>query len=67
MTTRHRVACVLFARAGLGARWARRTVDGERVLNLKKDGEYEGWRANLAILRALEERRRRVAIVASSG
>jgi hypothetical protein len=56
MTTRHRVACFIVARAGILARLERQAPTTERVLGLDRDREWEGYRAHRAVLRALADR-----------
>lgn len=62
MTSRHRVACVLLARAGLDARLARHAPVGDRVLGRARDDEHAGWTAHRTLLGALRDRRRCVPL-----
>ena len=61
MTTRHRVGCVIVARAGTEERLMRHAPSGERVLGRARDDAYEGWRANREVFAALRARGRCVA------
>lgn len=58
MMSRHRVACFLLARGGLEQKLLRHTPNGERVLGVERDEEYEGWRAHLTVLQELRTRER---------
>jgi AAA domain len=51
--SRHRVACFIFARAGIEEMLLRYAPSGERVLGVADDPEFEGGLAHLSILRAL--------------
>lgn len=53
MLSRHRVACFVFARAGIEDMLLRHAPSGDRVLGLDADPEFEGWRAHLAVLARL--------------
>ena len=66
MLSRHRVACFVFARAGVEEMLLRHAPAGDRVLGLEEDEEFEGWRAHLDILRRLREEGR-VAVLSRSG
>lgn len=61
MLTRHRVGCVVVARAGTEARLLRHAPTGERVLGRARDEEFEGWRAHREVFAALRARGRGVA------
>jgi hypothetical protein len=58
LLSRHRVACWLFGRAGIRRQLQRYAPLGERSLGIAKDPEFEGWRANLNLMIALESRAR---------
>lgn len=58
MLTRHRVGCVVVARAGTEARLLRHAPTGERVLGRARDEESEGWRANREVFAALRAKGR---------
>jgi hypothetical protein len=58
MLTRHRVACFVFARAGIEEQLSRHAPSGDRVLGIDEDPEFEGWKSNLLVARALRERGR---------
>jgi superfamily I DNA and/or RNA helicase len=52
MLSRHRAACILFARAGIEARLARLPACGERVLG-RDDEVHRGYVAHRELLRRL--------------
>ena len=58
MTSRHSVACFVFARGGIEDMLLRHAPSGERVLGSDEDAEFEGWRAHQAVLRGLRGRGR---------
>jgi hypothetical protein len=53
MLSRHRVACIVFARVGIEDLLLRYGPSGDRVLGSDGDAEFEGWRAHLEIQRLL--------------
>jgi hypothetical protein len=63
MTSRHRVACVLVARAGIHECLMRHATSGDRVLRSPHDAEYEGWRAHLSLVETMRRERRVTPIV----
>jgi hypothetical protein len=62
MLSRHRVACVIFARAGIEDLLLRYGPSGDRVLGSDSDAEFEGWRAHLEVQRRLRGLGRMVTI-----
>jgi AAA domain-containing protein len=58
MLSRHRVACWVFAREGVSRMLRKYAPRGDRSLGISDDPEFRGWRANIQLMRALEERRR---------
>jgi len=46
MLSRHRIACFVLTRAGIGDMLTRYAPSGDRVLGIDRDAEYEGWRAH---------------------
>ncbi len=62
MTSRHRITCFLFARAGIEELLLRYAPSGERVLRSERDEEYEGWRAHLYLLSELRDQARVVRL-----
>jgi hypothetical protein len=60
--SRHRVACFVVARAGIEDMLLRYAPSGARILGIKGDREYEGWRAQIQIARAMRERSRVVRL-----
>ncbi len=63
LLSRHRVACLVLARAGLEAMLTRAAPIGERVLGLDDDPEWRGWQAHRLVLAALRARGRIVPLV----
>jgi hypothetical protein len=53
MMSRHRVACFMFARAGIADLLHRHAPTGDRVLGSDRDEEFEGWRSHRSILEGL--------------
>lgn len=58
MLSRHSLGCWLFGRAGIEEQLQRYAPIGDRSLGISDDPEYEGWRANLNLIRALRSRGR---------
>jgi hypothetical protein len=56
--TRHRVACFVFARAGIEDQLRRYAPSGVRILDSAADPEFEGWSAHLALMQALRAQKR---------
>ncbi len=61
--SRHRVTCFVVARAGVEDLLLRYAPSGDRILGSDEDREYDGWRAQLAIVQMLR-RNRRIASIA---
>jgi superfamily I DNA and/or RNA helicase len=55
LLSRHRVACWIFGREGVGRQLRRYAPTGDRSLGISDDSEFEGWRANSYLLRALAQ------------
>jgi hypothetical protein len=58
MLSRHSVGCWVFSRAGVEEQLQRYAPIGDRSLGISDDPEYEGWRANIHLIRALRSRGR---------
>jgi hypothetical protein len=66
LLSRHRVACWIFGREGITRQLQRYAPSGDRSLAISDDPEFEGWRANTELMRALAERGRIYAVPAGS-
>ena len=55
---RHRVGCWVFAREGISRMLRKFAPRGDRSLGTSDDPEFRGWRANMQLMQALEQRRR---------
>jgi hypothetical protein len=55
MSSRHRVSCVLVARADLESLLLRHSPAGDRLLRVRQDPEFEGWRAHLSLVQQLRQ------------
>ena len=53
LLSRHRVACWIFGREGMGRQLRRYAPVGDRSLGISDDPEFEGWRANMELMRAV--------------
>lgn len=62
MLSRHRVASILFSRAGIEDLLLQHSPVGNRALGSIEDVEFTGWQANLTILESLRDRKRVVTI-----
>jgi hypothetical protein len=62
MLSRHRIACWIFAREGIGRQLRRYAPTGDRVLGISDDPEYAGWRAHTELMNRLLRRSRRYAV-----
>lgn len=58
MLSRHRVACWIFGREGIARQLQRYAPVGDRSLGISDDPEFEGWRANMELMRAFAQRGR---------
>ena len=58
LLSRHRVACWIFGREGITRQLQRYAPVGDRSLGISADPEFDGWRANIDLMRAFEQRRR---------
>ena len=58
LLSRHRVACWIFGREGIGRQLRRYAPVGDRSLGISDDPEFKGWRANMELLRAFAHRGR---------
>lgn len=58
LLSRHRVACWVFGREGIGRQLRRYAPVGDRSLGISDDPEFRGWRANVELMRALVQRGR---------
>lgn len=56
MLSRHRVACFVFARAGIEEHLRQDLPQSDRVLGAEEDPAFDGWRAQEAVMRALRGR-----------
>jgi len=62
MLTRHKVACLIFTRGGIEEQLLRHPPSGERVFEMDRDPEYEGWKSTLFVARDLRDRGRIIRI-----
>jgi hypothetical protein len=62
MLSRHRIACFVVSRAGVEDMLLRYAPNGDRILGLERDEEFEGWRAHLSVLQAVRREGRVVRI-----
>ena len=53
MLSRHRIACWVFGRQGIGQQLMRFAPVGDRALGIDDDAEYGGWRAHVSIIASL--------------
>ncbi len=58
LLSRHRVACWIFGREGIGRQLRRYAPTGDRSLGISEDPEFEGWRANMNLMHAFSQRGR---------
>ena len=62
MLSRHRIACFVVSRGGIEEMLLRYAPAGERVLGMEVDEEFEGWRAHLSLVQALQREARVVSL-----
>jgi len=62
MLSRHRIACWIFAREGIGRQLRRYAPTGDRVLGIPDDPEYAGWRAHTELMNDLLRRGRTYSV-----
>lgn len=62
LLSRHRVACWIFGREGIGHQLRRYAPVGERSLGISDDPEFDGWRTNTSLMQALAKRSRIYAV-----
>jgi superfamily I DNA and/or RNA helicase len=62
MLSRHRIACLVFGRAGMSGMLERQVLGGDRILGAVDKG-YMGWKAHRTLLDALEREGRLVSLV----
>jgi superfamily I DNA and/or RNA helicase len=58
MLSRHRIACWVFGRQGIGQQLMRFAPAGDRALGIDDDAEYRGWRAHVSVIAALAQAQR---------
>jgi len=58
MLSRHRIACWVFGRQGIGEQLMRFVPAGDRALGIDDDPEYRGWRAHVSVIAALAQAHR---------
>lgn len=58
LLSRHRVACWIFGREGISRQLRRYAPVGDRSLGISDDPEFDGWRANMDLMRSLAQRGR---------
>ena len=58
LLSRHRVACWVFGREGITRQLQRYAPVGDRSLGISDDPEFEGWRANMELMRSFAQRGR---------
>lgn len=58
LLSRHRVACWIFSREGVGRQLRRYAPRGDRSLGISDDPEFDGWRANSALMQSLTQKQR---------
>jgi hypothetical protein len=58
LLSRHRVACWVFGREGISRQLRRYAPVGDRSLGISENPEFEGWRANMGLMRALAQQGR---------
>ena len=62
MLSRHRVGCFVFARGGLAGMLERNLPASDRILGIEEDPVFEGWEAQVRVLRELYVRGRVVPV-----
>ncbi|MEZ5996407.1 MAG: AAA domain-containing protein [Hyphomonadaceae bacterium] len=67
LLSRHRAACWIFGRDGISRQLRRYAPVGDRSLGISDDPEFEGWRANMELMRTLEQRGRIYRVPGGSG
>lgn len=54
MLSRHRTACWIFGRSGIKRQLLRCAPSGDRILGVKENPEYDGWRSHKQLIDSLE-------------
>lgn len=67
LLSRHRVACWMFSREGVSRQLRRYAPTGDRSLGISEDPEFDGWRANMNLMHALNQRGRVYPVPRRSG